>query len=58
MSKVLDFDEYTIAWVAVLPIEAGAALCMLEKQRMEKVPVDEATGSHEGRRCGDLQIQI
>jgi nucleoside phosphorylase len=32
MSKVLDFDEYTIAWVAVLPIEAEAALGMLDKQ--------------------------
>lgn len=32
MSKVLNFDEYTVAWVAVLPIEAEAALGMLDKQ--------------------------
>jgi len=32
MSKVLDFDEYTITWVAVLPIEAEAALGMLDKK--------------------------
>jgi hypothetical protein len=32
MSKILDFDEYTIAWVAVLPIEAEAALGMLDKR--------------------------
>ena len=32
MSKALDFDEYTIAWVAVLPIEAEVALSILDKQ--------------------------
>ena len=32
MAARLNHDDYTIAWVAVLPIEAEAALGMLDKQ--------------------------
>lgn len=28
MSRRLNYDDYTIAWIAVLPIEAEAALAM------------------------------
>lgn len=32
MGHILNYDDYTIAWLAVLPIEAEAALGMLDKQ--------------------------
>lgn len=32
MGRILSHDDYTIAWLAVLPIEAEAALGMLDKQ--------------------------
>jgi nucleoside phosphorylase len=32
MADHLNYDDYTIAWIAVLPIEAEAALGMLDKQ--------------------------
>jgi nucleoside phosphorylase len=32
MGRILNHDDYTIAWLAVLPIEAEAALGMLDKQ--------------------------
>lgn len=44
MSKILNYEDYSIAWLAVLPIEAEAALGMLDKQhpgRFESVPGDD-----------------
>lgn len=32
MSCILNFEDYTVAWIAVLPIEAQAALGILDKQ--------------------------
>lgn len=32
MAAHLNHDDYTIAWIAVLPIEAEAALGMLDKE--------------------------
>ena len=32
MASRLNHDDYTIAWIAVLPIEAEAALGMLDKK--------------------------
>jgi nucleoside phosphorylase len=32
MGRILNYDDYTIAWLAVLPIEAEAALGMLDKK--------------------------
>ena len=36
MSTTLKFEDYTVAWIAVLPIEAEAALGMLDKQHTGK----------------------
>jgi hypothetical protein len=44
MSRNLDYEDYFIAWLAVLPIEAEAALGMLDKQhqgRFESVRGDD-----------------
>ncbi len=32
MAEYLIHDDYTIAWIAILPIEAEAALGILDKQ--------------------------
>jgi hypothetical protein len=32
MGHILNFEEYTVAWIAVLPIKAEAALPMLDSQ--------------------------
>lgn len=32
MNSVLNFEDYTVAWIAVLPVEANAALAILDKQ--------------------------
>jgi nucleoside phosphorylase len=44
MGRNLDYEDYSIAWLAVLPIEAEAALGMLDKQhqgRFESVRGDD-----------------
>lgn len=39
MSHILNFEEYTVAWIAVLPIEADAALAMLDNQHDRQIEI-------------------
>jgi hypothetical protein len=44
MSNCLDYNDYSIAWIAVLPIEAEAALGVLDKKhegQFGSVPGDD-----------------
>jgi nucleoside phosphorylase len=44
MAKILAYDDYNIAWIAVLPIEAEAALGVLDQKHeghFESVPGDD-----------------